>query len=271
MLGQHFDGGDVLMLGKNIHFLGRRDVEHVHAAAVLACEGQQTLGAAHGGFHVAPFRMHRDIGAVLHQRGAFGEAHVIFAVHRDAAGAGGENATDVFVVGHQQGAGAGPHEHFDAAHAWQTLEHAKLFGVVRRCADVKGEIGPGAARGAADLVVDGRFVGGGRIGVGHFEQAGNTAENSATGARFKIFLMDRTGFAEMDLFVDDAGHHGETLCLEARSGRGGAKIADGDGAAGAHAHIGLDWAAGKQKSSAREDEVESLFHRSTPLAEGHLA
>ena len=49
-----------------------------------------------------------------------------------------------------------------------------------------------------------------------------------------------------------------------------AEVADGSGATGANADVRQDRPTRKQKSSAREDEVESLFHRGTPLAEGHL-
>ena len=79
---------------------------------------------------------------------------------------------------------------------------------------------------ALHLVGERRLGDGQGIGVGHFEDAGDTAENSGPGARFEVFLVLGARFAEMNLAVDDAGQDGQAGAVDHLSGRMGGEFAD---------------------------------------------
>ena len=113
------------------------------------------------------------------------------------------------VVGDQQRAGGGAHEHLDPATAGQPLQLAQLVGVLVRAADVEGVVAVHAVLGAGQLV--GQRLGRGRvrIGVRHLEDGGDAAQHRAARAGLQVFLPLHARLAEVHLGVDDAGQDGQ--------------------------------------------------------------
>jgi hypothetical protein len=54
---------------------------------------------------------------------------------------------------------------------------------------------------ARHFIFERRGTGGQGVGIGHFENGGDAAENYRTGIRFPNLPMRRAGLAEMDLGV----------------------------------------------------------------------
>ena len=65
-----------------------------------------------------------------------------------------------------------------------------------------------------------------RIGVGHFENRGHSAERSRAGAGLQIFLMRRARLTEMHLRVDHARQNMEAGGVDCLSSAGVEEVAD---------------------------------------------
>ena len=66
-----------------------------------------------------------------------------------------------------------------------------------------------------------RLLGDGeRIGVGHLEHRRHATHHGAARPAFQVFLVRKTGFAEMHLGIDDAGQDVQALAIDHLAGAG---------------------------------------------------
>ena len=120
----------------------------MHLRARLAGEADEALGRAQRGDLVAPDRMRRRVAGDA-QRLALVEPRLVLAVEGGAAAGLLQDRQHARVVGDQQAAGRGAHEHLDARRAGQPLELGNVGDIVVRAADPEGEVAMHAALGAA--------------------------------------------------------------------------------------------------------------------------
>ncbi len=205
MLRRQFDGGDVLVIGQEVDFLGRRDVQDVDALAGFARQLDQAMRRLDRRLGVTDIVVAGPV-AFTGQGAALGQAIFVFRVEGGAAIDIGQHGGHAGIVGDQQRAGRGPHEHLDAAAARQPFKLAQFVHVLMGAADIKGVVAMHAMMPTPDLVLEGGRIGRGRIGVRHFEDGDDTAHDRGLRAGFQIFLPFQTGLAEVDLGVDDARH-----------------------------------------------------------------
>ena len=237
MVRGDLDAGHVLVVGQIDHFLGRRDMQHVDALAGLARQVHQAGGAAHCHFGRAPDRVARRIAGHAQVLALF-EHIFVFRMEGGAAGNGAQDGLDAGIVLHQQRAGGGAHEDLDAGAAGQLFQFGQLADIFMRAADIEGEVAMHAAGAGGDLGLEGLPAGGQRIGIGHFEDAGDAAHHGRERAGFQIFLMRQAGLAEMDLGIDDAGQDMQALAVDDFGGAVAGQIAQGGDAARGDADIG---------------------------------
>jgi hypothetical protein len=173
---------------------------------------------------------------------------------------GGQHALDALVVGDQQIAGGGAHEHLDPAAAGQPLQFAQLVGVLMRAADIEGVVAVHAAPGARQLV--GQRLGRDRVGIGvrHLKHGRDAAEHRAARAGLQVFLPLHAGLAEMHLGVDDAGQDGQAARVEHLAGRGLAEVADVGDQPVAHPHVRQPAPGMVRHLAATDDHVEGVSH-----------
>ncbi len=175
---------------------------------------------------------------------------------------------DPFIVLDQQVAGGRAHEHLDACRPRQPFEFADIAGIVARAADPEGEVAMHAAGGAPHLVGERCLAGSERIGVGHFEDGGDTAEHRRARTGLQIFLVLQAGLAEMHLAVDDTGQDVQAAAIDRLTGRSLAEIADSGDAPCPHADIAPALAVMVHHSAACQDEVEGGCHGASNLLRG---
>ena len=147
-----------------------------------------------------------------------------------------QNRGNAIIVLDQQIAGRRTHEHLDAGSTWKPLKLGDVPGVVPRAADPEGKVAMHASRSPAHLVRQSLRAGGERVGVGHLEDRGDTAQHSGARACLQVFLVFQAGLAEMHLAVDHARQDVERAtvddfpggCLEQVADRRDAALADAD-------------------------------------------
>ena len=118
---------------------------------------------------------------------------------------------------------------------------------------------------AAHLVFELGRAGRQRIGVRHFEDGGDAAEDSRARTRLQILLMRRARLAEMHLRIDHARQDVQTLGVDDLAGRGPRQIADLGDPAAADADIARADSILIDQNAALEDQIESLGHGSRCL------
>ena len=194
----------------------------MNALAGAPCNADEAFGAEPCGFGIAPDGMAGGIAGDLFIH-ALAQAEFIFTVEGGAAVGLRQNAGNAFIILDQQFTGGRAHENLDAGAARQLFEGGELGHIFPGAAHVKGEIAIHAVGGAADLVGQGCGGDGERLGIGHFENAGDAAHDRGAAAGFQVFLVFKAGLAEMHLAVDDAGQDVQALAIQ---GLGGGEIAD---------------------------------------------
>ena len=137
----------------------------------------------------------------------------VFAVGGDHQRGSGEYALECGGVVHQHVAGAGAHEHLDAAGGGGVDRLDRLQVVVGR-AQVEGVVGVGVAGGPAVLVVQRGLVDGQRVAVGHLHVAGDAARHGGCRLRGDGSLVGEAGFAKVGLVIDHAGQQPGAFGIE---------------------------------------------------------
>ncbi len=112
-----------------------------------------------------------------------------------------EDPLQVFVAIDEQAAGARSHEDLDTARRTGVIDLIEIAG---GRADEETVIDHRAARGACELIIQRRLADGRRIGVRHFEETGDAALGRGARARGYVLFIFLSGFAEMDLWIDDS-------------------------------------------------------------------
>ena len=139
------------MTGQEGDLLGRRDVQHVHAGAMLLGQPHEALRRDHGGFLVAPDGMAAGVAVnALVETGS--QARLVLGVERRAAAGLGDDAGQRRLVVDQQIAGRGPHEDLHAGRAFEAFQLRNVVDVLARRTDIEREIAVHAVAGALDLV-----------------------------------------------------------------------------------------------------------------------
>ncbi len=235
------------------------------ARALLARDRDEALRADQRGLGVAPDRMRgRVAGNALVHAGV--EAEFVLAVEGGAAARMAQDFRHAGVVGDQQRAGRGAHEHLDAGRARQALQFGDMFGVFMGAADIEGEIAMHPRRRARNLFGQGLRRRGQRIGVGHFEHGRHAAEHGGPRAGFEVFLVGRAGLAEMDLAVDHARQDVQARAIDDLPGAGLRQIADGgDGLADQSDVARRDSVLVDQHAAAQDQIVGVLRHGASEL------
>ena len=238
MMRRRLAARDILGAGQKRHFLARRDMQHMHLRARLARKANEPLGRAQSRDLVAPDRMRGGIAGDA-QGLALVQARLVLAVERGAAAGLLEDRQHALVVGDQEAAGRGAHEHLDPRRARQPLEFGNVGDIVVRAADPEGEVAMHAALRAGELVGERFGARRQRIGVGHFEHRGHAAENGRARAGLQILLVNEPRLAKMHLRIDDAGKNVQAPAIDALARRGAAQSADLGDAPVADADVAL--------------------------------
>ena len=129
-------------------------------------------------------------------------------------------------------------------------------------AHIEGVVGPHPVAGPGQLVGQGVRIGGGRLGVGHFEHGDDPAEGGGAGAGLQVFLPLQPRLAEMDLGVDDAGQDRQAAGVNNLARRGLRQVADEDDPPVGHADVGQAAARMVGHLAAADDQVIGLGHGS---------
>ena len=245
------------------HLLRGRDVQHVHALAGLTRQPDETLGALQRRDLVAPDRVRARI-AFDAQSLALVEPVFVLGVERGAPPDRLEDVAHALVVLDQQRTGGRAHEHLYAGTAGKQFEFRQVLGVLARAAHEEREIAMHAMMRALDLVGECLRVRRGRIGVRHLEHRGDAAHDGAERAGFEIFLVGRTGFAEMHLGVDHARQDMQAAAID-RLARGRRRqLSDRGDPSGRDAEIACRFAVVIDDGAAPEDQIVGLRHSNLP-------
>ena len=234
-------------------------MQHVQASSGGAREPKHALRRAPRGLRIAPDGMRRRL-APLGQMEAFAQARFVFRMHSHAPPPCHQRGQNVFVAIEQQRAGRGTEKRLHARHTRRLLQFAKRADVMRRGADVERIIAMHASLRARELVFEGEAGRGRRMGVRHFEDGRDPAQNRGAAAALRIFLVFIAGLAEMHLGIDHARQHVEASRLE-NGGRFRGQVSDGGDAATADAHIGFADSVWAGDRSAADEQVEHLSGR----------
>ncbi len=184
---------------------------------LLARDSHEALRRLQGRDLVAPDRMRgRIIGDA--QRLTLVQPIFVLRMKGGAPLRMGEDGRDARVVFDKQRPGRGAHENLDPQPRLAAVRVPHMLGIFMGAADPEGEIAVHSMLGAADLVGKLRLAHRQRVGVRHFEDGRDPAEDGRAGAGLQIFLMFETRFAEMHLGVDHAGQD-----VEPRGGRSPAR------------------------------------------------
>ena len=138
MLRRRLAARDILGAGEKLHFLARRDVQHMHLRARLAREADEALGRTQSRDLVAPDRMGGGVASDA-QSLALIQARLVFAVEGGAAADRLQDREHPFVVGDQEAPGRGAHEHLDPRRARQPLELGNFGDIVVRAPTQKAK------------------------------------------------------------------------------------------------------------------------------------
>jgi len=229
------------------------------AFSSAAGNADEAFGAEPRGFGIAPYGMAGGVAGDLFAR-TLAQAEFILAVEGGAAASLRQNACHPLIILDEQFTGGRAHENLDAGAARQLLEGGEIGHIFPGATHVKSEIAIHAVAGAADLVGQGCGGHGKRLGIGHFENAGDAAHDRGAAAGFQVFLVFKAGLAEMHLAVDDAG---ENVQAPAIQGFGGGERTDiayphdtafGNGQTGGRHPIMID------QGSPRHNEISPAFH-----------
>ena len=259
MLGRHLDAGHRLVTGEKGDLVAGRGVQNMDPRAHAFGQGDQPAGGANRGFGVSHLRMAGPVAGAS-QRPPLDEPRLVLGVKGGAAADGPQNGFDAGVVGDQQGAGRGAHEHLHPAAAGQPLELGQFGGVLVGRADVERMVAVHPAARPGQLVAQSRGGGGRRLGVGHLEDRGDAAQDGGPRSGLQVFLPRRAGLAEVDLGVDHAGQDGQAGGGEDLAGGGLGEIADGRDLAAPDPDIGQAAAGMVDHLAAPDEEVETLRH-----------
>ena len=256
---RHLDRSDVLVRGEEAHLLAGRDVQDVDERAALARDRDEPPRRGKRRFGVAPDRVARRVaGPALGK--ALAQAELVLRMKRGAPPRAAEDAAHAFVVGDQQVAGGGAHEHLDAGRARQALQLRELGKIFRRAAHPESVIAMHAAAGARELVGERRGVGRLRVGVGHLEHGRDAAHHRRERAGLQVLLVLAARLAEMHLRVDDAGQDSQPAGVDRLAGVGGGEIAERGDAAAGHADVARADPVMVHDAAAAQDQVEGGGH-----------
>ena len=234
----------------------------MHPPAGLAGQRADPLRRVQRRLHIAPVGMGPRMTGLLRDMGALAQPHLILGMHGDAADAIGQQRLQRGVILDQQRAGGGAHEHFHTATAGQPLQAGQVADILRCRPHEEGMVAPGAAARPVQLVGQRILVGGGWLGVRHFEDRRHPAQDRATRTGFQIFLVLVAGLAEMHLGVDHAGQHGQAGGVEDIRRLGLAEIAQRHDAPGADADVDPFPPVRRDGGAAGNGEVEGVGHGS---------
>ena len=148
----------------------------MHLRPRLARKPDKSLRAAQRRYLVPPNRMGGWI-ARSPQGLSFFQPRLVLAVEGGPPADGFQDRQHARVVGDQQLAGRGAHEHLDPGGARQPLELREVGDVVVRAPDPEGEVAMHPAFRAGNLVFERFRAGRQRVGVGHLEHGGHAAED----------------------------------------------------------------------------------------------
>ena len=247
------------MRGQEGDLVAGRHVQHVDALAERRGDPHQPVGRLDRRLGVADLVVAGPV-AGAGQRPAVRQPVFVLGVEGGAAIDVPQDLFDPLVVLHQQAAGRGAHEHLHAARPGQPLQLAEEPGVLVGAADVEGVVAVHAVLGPRQLVGQGVGVGGRGLGVRHLEHRHHAAQHRRARPGLQVFLPLQAGLAEVDLGVDDAGHHGQARGVEHLTGRRLAQVAHRGDLAVAHAHIGRAAAGVVHHLAAADDQVVSFSH-----------
>ncbi len=197
---------------------------------------------------------------------ALDQPRLVLAVEGGAAARPLEDRQHAGIVGHQQLAGRGAHEHLDPRRAGQALELGNVGDVVVGAADPEGEVAMHAARGALDLVGERLGRDRQRVGVGHFEHRGDPAEDRAARAGLEVLLVGQARLAKMHLAVDHAGQDVQPAAVDPLARRRRVEVADLGDLAVRDADVAQGCAVLVDDRRAGENEVEMAGHPGSFLA-----
>ena len=190
----------------------------------------------------------------------------VFGMDRDAARARFQRGQNVFWLVQQQRAGGGAQERLDAADAGQLFQFGQGADIGGRGAGIKGVVAMHAALGAGQLVLDGGAGGGGRRGVGHFEHAGDAAQDGGRLPVSRSSLCSLPGSRKCTWLSIAPGQDMQALGLENFGGLGMRKGADGGDAAADDPDIGRGNAVGGGDRAAPDQKIESCSLMDRQLA-----
>ncbi|EEF93758.1 hypothetical protein CATMIT_01608, partial [Catenibacterium mitsuokai DSM 15897] len=204
-------GGDALAFDRSgleqRQLVGSADVQHVQAGVVLARQRDRQLGRLLARFARADVGMELRGNVVAVFRlvaGEFGVDHRrVFAVGDDRRGHVAEDRVQRDRIVDQHVAGGRAHEHLHPRRAARVQRLDRGEVVVAR-AKIEAEVAPGAAGGAAVLVLQRGRIQGRRAGVGHVHERGQPAGHRRGRFGGHVGLVFHARFAEVDLVVDHA-------------------------------------------------------------------
>ena len=238
-------GGDALARQRprreQAELLGGGDVQHVQARAVRLRQRHRQRRGLVAGIHRADARMLGEgdvVAEARRRRGFVGEnGRRVFAVRGDEQRTVREDALQGAFVVHQHVARGRAHEHLDAA-GLGDVHRLDRFQVVVGGAQIEGEVGHRAPRGAGVLVEQRGVVHRLRIAVRHLHHAGDAAGRRRAGFAGDVALVLEARFAEMHLVVDHARQQPRAGQRDLLRADGAETAADAFDAAIADGHVG---------------------------------
>ena len=221
MMRAGFGRDQIAMIGQQLRFRARRNVQHVEAMLVSMGEIDRAARGDQRGGVVADARVIGDVVRAGEAGRIRADRRFIFAVGRDRQRRLGEDPFERRLFVDEQIAGAGADEDLDPRRAVGGLQ---LVEIVARRPDVEAIVDERLLGRQRELLFEPRLRDRRRHGVRHFEKRRDAALGARAAGRGEIFLVRQPRLAEMDLVVDHAGHQvqpgGVDHFVDAELGRG---------------------------------------------------
>jgi len=234
-------------------------MQHVETTPGGPSQADHPLGRHARCFGIAPNRMRTRI-ALEGEMFTRPEPVFVFRVNCNAPPSRAQHRGDVLFVVEQQVTRRRTQKRLHASDAGHPLQLRKRTDVGRSGPDVERIVTMHSAAGASELVLHGCARRRRRQSVGHFEDAGHSAEHRRAAAAFKIFLVLIPRFAEMTLAVDDSRQNMQPRRVEDLCSLRVRKRSDGHDLSGSDTNIPGSYPVWRGHGAAPDYQIEGLRH-----------